>query len=274
MAKSRRYFILLVSFFVLGLSGCVTPTDVAYFQNADLTRGMMVQSRKPIRIQSGDKINITVNSADPLLMQQFNLVVRTNGVVPVGTIGADYHNNSSSQQLLAYTVDDQGDITFPELGKVSVRGKTRREIADYIQTRLYERNLVKDPIVTVEYVNLTVSVLGEVRNPGRVPITNDHITLLDAIAAAGDLTINGRRDNVMVLREVDGEDETYYIDLCDKEEVLTSPAYYLQQNDVVYVTPNDKRQREATVTGNTFAQPGFWFSLIGVIITISNFITK
>ena len=260
---------LFLSVMSLWLVGCSAYMDVPYFQNAEDIRGMTLQPQQPIQLQPGDKINIYVTSADPLLMQQFNLMLRLNGVVPTGTVGSTQISYNSGTSILAYTVDDQGDINFPVLGKVSVKEKTRQEIVDYIQARLIERGLVKDPIVTVEYVNLKINVLGEVTHPGRVDIKKDYFTILDALASAGDLTINGRRDNVMVSRQVDGEDETYFINLCDKQDVLSSPAFYLKQDDVVYVTPNTKRQHQADSPGNSFSQAGFWISLASFIVSTS-----
>jgi polysaccharide export outer membrane protein len=128
--------------------------------------------------------------------------------------------------------------------------------------------------VTVEYVNLSVKILGEVNHPGRIDITKDYFTIVDAIADAGDLTINGQRENVMVMREVDGEDQTYVINLCDRQEMLTSPAYYLQQNDVIYVTPNSKKKREARSAGNVFNQPSIWISLASLLTTITALIIR
>lgn len=263
--------ILLFVVLSLWLTGCSAYKDVAYFQNAEEVRGMTLQPRQQIQFQPGDRLNIFVNSADPLLMQQFNLSASVGGVVALGTVGATNSVSTTTQRssMLAYTVDEQGDINFPVLGKVSVKDRTRTEVAEFIQNRLFERDLVKDPIVTVEYVDLTVNVLGEVRSPGRVMIRKDSFTILDAIAGAGDLTINGRRDNVMVSRRVDGEDETFFIDLTDKHSMLASPAFYLKQDDVVYITPSTKRRHEADATGNTFSQPTFWMSLITFLITTS-----
>ena len=120
----------------------------------------------------------------------------------------------------------------------------------------------------MEFVNLSVNVLGEINHPGRINIQKDYYTILDAIADAGDLTINGQRENVMVMREEEGEDQTYIINLCDRQDLLNSPAFYLQQNDVVYVTPNPKKQREARTTGNTFNQPAIWVSLASLVSTL------
>ena len=255
------------------LGSCSTPTNVAYFQNAEDIRGMTLQAEQPMRMRPKDKINILISSSDPMLVSQFNLTAATNSMRSLGnttspqtTIGGS--GGSNSAQLLAYTVDEQGDINFPVLGKVAVGGKTRQEIAEYLRNRLIERDLVRDPIVTVEFVNLSINVLGEINRPGRINIQKDYYTIIDAISDAGDLTINGQRENVMVMREVDGEDQTYIINLCDRQDLLSSPVFYLQQNDVVYVTPNAKKQREARTTGNTFNQPAVWISLASLLSTL------
>lgn len=273
-----KYNFHLILFFILLLVGCSAPKNVAYFQDAEDIRGMALQWEKKITLRPEDKINIIINTADPMLTQQFNLMTssssnRTLGatVTPQMTQG---NITSTNGTMLAYTVDEQGDIEFPLLGKVAVKGMTRQEVAAYIRSRLIARDLVKDPIVTVEYVNMSVKVLGEVNRPGRIDILRDNYTILDAIADAGDLTINGRRENVMVMREEDGEDQTYVVNLCSRQDMLSSPAYYLQQNDVVYVTPNSKRLRDANSTGNTFSQPYIWISLASLLITVATLILK
>lgn len=274
----RFYRLLaLVLLCAVGFGSCSTPKDIAYFQDAEAIRGMALQSEQLFRLRPQDKINIVVNSADPMLVQQFNLVSRTMNTLTLGASVSPLTSsggNTTNGQTVAYTVDDQGDINFPVLGKVSVLGKTRKEVAEYIQDRLIARDLVKDPIVTVEYVNLGVDVLGEVNKPGHIDILKDHFTIIDAISRAGDLTINGRRDYVMVSREVDGEDQTFIIDLTNRQDMLTSPAYYLQQNDVVYVSPNNKRMREAKSAGNTFNQPTIWISLASLLTTITAIILR
>jgi len=276
--KKQVKSLLIVSLICL-LGSCAAPRNVAYFQNAEAIRGMTLQNEQPLRLRPKDKINIIVNSADPMLVSQFNLTAATSSIRSIGSTTtpkttAGSTSGNSTAQLLAYTVDEQGDINFPVLGKVAVGGKTRQEVAEYIRLRLIDRDLVRDPIVTVEYVNLSVKILGEVNHPGRIDITKDYFTIVDAIADAGDLTINGQRENVMVMREVDGEDQTYVINLCDRQDMLTSPAYYLQQNDVIYVTPNSKKKREAKSAGNVFNQPSVWISLASLLTTITALIIR
>ena len=278
MKHYLRFTYLYIACLACWLVSCSTPTNVAYFQNAEDIRGMALQKEQPLRLRPKDKINIVVNSADQMLVTQFNLTTSTysmrslgSNTSPLTTIGG---TGGGTGQILAYTVDEQGDINFPVIGKVAVEGKTRQEVAEYLRRRLIERDLVKDPIVTVEYVNLAISVLGEVNRPGRIEMAKDNFTILDAIAFAGDLTIDGQRENIMVFREVDGEDQTYVINLCDRQNVLSSPAFYLQQNDVVYVTPNAKRKREAKTTGNIFNQPSVYISVASLLTTISALLWK
>jgi polysaccharide export outer membrane protein len=267
------FLIALVYWF----GSCTTPKNIAYFQNAEAIRGMTLQNEQPFRLRPKDKINIVVSSTDPMLVNQFNLTSVSQNFKALGTTLApetSVGGGNSGSAILAYTVDEQGDIDFPVLGKVAVQGKTRQEVAAYLRARLIARELVLDPIVTVEYVNLAVNVLGEVNRPGRINAQKDYFTILDAIAAAGDLTINGQRENVMVMREVAGEDQTYVINLCDRQDMLLSPVYYLQQNDVVYVTPNSKRRREANSSGNTFNQPSVWISIASLFTTITALLLK
>ena len=277
MKSFSSYITLALLLVVSLLSSCSAPENIAYFQDASELQGIYGQERQLLRLRPEDKINIIVNSSDPLLSSQFTLMA--SGRTTLGssvnpeTIAGN-RSNSSSGQVIAYTVDEQGDITFPILGKISVIGKTRTEVADYISTRLRERELVSDAVVTVEYVNMGVNVLGEVSHPGHIDITKDHFTLLDALAAAGDLSINGDRERVQVLRTIDGEEFTYEVNLCSKADLVYSPAYYLQQNDVVYVVPNPKRQRESQTNGNTLLTPSFWMTAASFLITLITFITK
>lgn len=145
------------------------------------------------------------------------------------------------------------------MGKIEIAGKNREEIAAFIKGELLAKNLVKDPVVTVEYMNLCISVLGEVTQPGRYSIDRDKVTVLDAISMAGDLTIYGKREKVLVLREENGVQHVYGINLCSAEHLYTSPVYYLRQNDVVYVEPNNVRTRQATVNGNNVRSTSFGF---------------
>lgn len=246
---SKTYY-LIILFGVLVAVGSCTPKNVVYFQ--DLRPGeteLKTLEANAVTVMPEDKISIIVNSRDEQLTNLFNLKQNVGGAT------------SSANGRMGYTVSPTGEIDFPVLGKIKIGGMNRQQIAEYIKKRLIEENLVKDPIVTVEFINLGVSVLGEVGSPGRYDIDRDHYTILDAIAEAGDLTINGNRDKVMVMRNEDGTQRVYAINLTSAEHVYTSPVYYLQQNDVVYVEPNNMKVRQSTVNGNSLYTPSFWMSL-------------
>ncbi len=258
-----KNIVLLI--FAAGLLGsCATP-NVAYFQNVPTGTAEQVLNTLDIRVRPDDKISILVNSKDPALMNLFNLPIISNQV------GMSYATNHG---LSGYTVNEEGYIDFPVLGAVHVAGMTRDEIASHIKAELIERNLIKDPVVTVEFMNLTVSVLGEVAKPGRFNIDKDRLTLLDAIGMAGDLTIYGKRDNVLVQREENGKKVVYRVNLNSGYDLYASPVYYLQQNDIVYVEPNDVRARQATVNGNNVRSTSFWMSLASLLTTITVLIVK
>lgn len=261
--------ILFITITLLG--ACSTPKDIAYFQDAAALNGMALQVEQQFRLRPEDKINIIVNSSNPLLEQQFTLTARTGNT----RLGADTtpeavagSNSGGNGMLVAYTVDGQGTIDFPVLGKIRVEGMTRGEVASYIKKRLIERELVSEPIVTVEYVNLSVNVLGEVTQPGNVPITKDHFTIVDALSRAGDMTINGNRNHVMVSRNANGVCEVYHLDMTNMQQTMLSPAYYLQQNDLVYVVPNGKKKREATDAGNALHSPYIWLSIASLVASL------
>lgn len=275
LLKAQRLLLVLAALW--WFASCTTTNDVTYFQDAAVLNGMAVQDEQTIRLHPEDKINIIVSSSNPMLEQQFTLTANTSkSVVGSETTMKNTKGSGSSggQQLLAYTIDEQGTINFPVLGKISVGGKTRRQVAEYIQDRLIARELVSDPIVTVEYVNMGVNVMGEVNKAGRIDIDKDHFTLLDALAKAGDLTITGQRKDVLVTRQVDGMNHVYHVDLTNMQTLLNSPAYYLQQNDLVYVSPNDKRKRESKAMGNTFNTPAVWISIASLLTTITALIIK
>ena len=147
-------------------------------------------------------------------------------------------------------------------------------MAQVIKDQLVDKNLIKDPVVTVEYANLCFNVLGEVNKPGRYTFDRDHLTILDALSKAGDLTIQGRRENVFVMREEGNQRKTYRVNLLNGRELLSSPAYYLQQNDVVYVEPNDYRARQTQVNGNNVLAAPFWISVASLLTSVAVLIVK
>lgn len=263
----------LLLFVAWAAVSCSAPSHVTYFQ--DLRPGESEQkviAATEIKVRPGDKLSIIVNSRDPQLTQLFNLPY-VGQQIGQGIVSIN-KNNTNSQGVSGYTVDEKGMIDFPVLGKIEIAGKNREEIASFIKGELLAKNLVKDPVVTVEYMNLCISVLGEVAQPGRYSIDRDKVTVLDAISMAGDLTIYGKREKVLVLREEGGVQHVYGINLCSAEHLYTSPVYYLRQNDVVYVEPNNVRARQATVNGNNVRSTSFWISLASLLTTVAVLVFK
>lgn len=266
-----RLFAFLASI-VLTFSSCSTQKNISYF--SDMRPGeseITMPAPSDIKIQPADKLSILVNSQSPQLTNLFNLPYVSR------QIGAESNASSgSSQGVSGYTVDSKGEINFPVLGKIHVAGMTREQIGETITQKLIANDLIKDPVVTVEYMNLHISVLGEVNKPGQYSITQDNVTVLDALSLAGDLTIYGKREKILVMRKEDGKQHVYGIDLTSGNQVYTSPAYYLQQNDIVYVEPNDTKARQSTVNGNNVRSASFWISvtslLTSVVTTIAVFL--
>ena len=262
--------ILSLTLMVLAAVSCSTPKEISYFQ--DLQPGvteLTITDPVEIKVRPKDKLSILVNAQDPKLTNMFNLPIVSQ------QIGQESTGSSGTiRGVSGYTVDSFGDINFPVLGKIRVEGMTREQIADYLTKQLKEQELIKDPVVTVEFMNLGVSVLGEVNKPGRISINRDNMTILDALSEAGDLTIFGKREKVLVLRQEDGKQRVYGVNLCSAEHIYSSPVYYLQQNDVVYVIPNDTKSRQSTVNGNTVRSTSFWISLASLITSIAVLIAK
>lgn len=254
------------------LASCSTPRNIAYFQDASPGSEVVAEKLLEIRVRPEDKLSIIVTAQDPELSALFNLV-QTQNRLQATTSATATSANAGDGRTGFYTVDSRGDINFPVLGPLHIAGMRREEVGDYIVRELRSRNLVKDPIVTVEFANTGLSIIGEVSSPGRYEFNKDRLSILDAIAMAGDLKPNGQRQNVKVLRETaPGRQEVYTLDLTDMHSLAKSPAYYLQQNDVVYVEPNDKSKRETTPNGNTPFTPAFWVSMGSFAITIATMI--
>ena len=263
--KINRIFIYIL--FAIVAVSCATPKDIAYFQ--DLKTNQLSTQITPveIRVKPMDKISIVVSCKEPQLSVIYNLPI-------VSTRLSTSSEQAQSQSVSGYTIDKDGYIDFPILGRMHIAGMTRSEIAQYIKNSLIRSNELKDPIVSVEFLNLYISCLGEVAKPGRYNIEKDYISVLDAISMAGDLTINGQRGTVKVLRQnfISGEQTTYLMDLCSAQSVYSSPAFYLQQGDVIYVEPNEMRARQSTVNGNNVFSVAFWISIASFIVTVTNLI--
>ncbi len=265
MLHLRFNQISILIILLLASAACSTPKDITYFQDLKDAQIYTVPTQT-IKIKPADKISIVVNSRDAQLTDMFNLPY-----VP-RNIGTSVSSRGTSQGLSAYTVSPEGSIDFPFLGEIKVEGMTRLEIAALIKGMLISKDLVRDPVVTVELTNGIVTVMGEVAKPGSYAIDRDDMTILDALGLAGDLTIYGKRQEVKLVRSYGDRQETYIVSLLDVEKLRNSPAYFVQQDDVIYIDPNKTRIRQSTLNGNTFQSTSFWISLASLATTITSLI--
>lgn len=258
MHKNCFYLFLPLCLLAL-LSSCTAPKEVIYFQDIDQLKQEAIAREYEVKIRPDDLLAIVVTGKDQEVVLPFNLPVTSY------QIGETY----TQQRLVGYLVDPSGDIDFPFLGKLHVAGLTRTEVTELIKGRLVGEDLLRDPVVTVQFLNFKISVMGEVARPGTFDITGDRVTLLEALSMAGDLTIYGRRDRVAVIREENGERTVRYHDL-RSSDIFESPCYYLQQNDVVYVAPNDIRTGSSRINSNNSAS--VWLSAVSVLASIASLI--
>lgn len=260
-----KKYCLLVFWVGLLFTACKTPTNITYLQDVYENVPIKTQSDGFIRFMPGDKLSIYVHSRDEKLMELFNIMGRNGGssMMNVGGQGGNY---------APYTVDDNGEIEFPVLGQIKIEGMTRDEVQKKIKNELVSQSLCKDPIVTVAFYNMTFSVLGNA-GTGVKQINKDRITLLEAIAM-GDLNINGLRKNILVMRQEGNQQVPYRVDLTSAESVYNSPAYYIRQNDIIYVEPNDMAKRSSTVMGSSAYQPSFWMSMATFFTSMALLIFK
>lgn len=248
--------------FLLLLASCAAPKKVPYFQDLEAGDAVKITEMQEIRLKPGDKLTVHVNSKDEELVRPFNLIRSANS------------GGGGGETRLAHTVDNEGFIDFPTIGKIHVEGMTRDQLAKQIKQLLLDNKLVGDPVVIVQFTDLQVTVLGEVGRAGKVNINKDRYTILDAIADAGDLTIQGQRDNITVLREEFGVQKAYSLNMNNAESLHSSPAFYLQQNDIVYVEPNGSKAAGASTNGNALRSTTFWMSLTSFALTLVTFFSK
>ena len=244
---------------VMMASSCVTQKQMTYLQDASTTQAEAInaqfEAKSELIVRNGDAMTIFVTALDKEAVTPYNLpavVFSAPGSTQVQT----------TPMLQYYVVDNEGNIEMPVLGKIHVAGMKRTEVEAHIKG-LLEKQVV-NPTVQVNMIGARVSVLGEVSRPGQVAITRDRMTILEALAAAGDLTVYGQRHNVLVTREVDGRMEMGRIDL-RSTDLYASPYYYLQQNDVIYVSPNKVRAVSSTNTG-------LWLSVISTALSAATVI--
>ena len=248
--------------FILGallLASCATNKRAAYIQQVQTDIPTAIEQDYQIRIKPLDRLTATINSKDPELAAPFNAASSYNSLN-----GLSSYSSSSNGNLQILTVDKEGKIQLPIIGEIDCDGLTRNELAKKIENTIRENGMVHDPIVIIQFADVKFSVLGEVARPGQFSITKDRISLFDALAMAGDLTIYGQRENVALIREENGMRTVHYFDL-KNPDILTSPYFYLQQDDVVYVTPNKYKAQAGEINQNR----SFYISLVSVAVSVA-----
>lgn len=242
---------------VMGItSSCGPAKDVIYIEDLQPEAEITLQPDGEIRLQPGDHVAISVNSRDEELAKMFNL----NPIS--GTEGSNY-----------YTVDPQGNIDFPVLGNLQVQGLTRIEVAQLVKFRLLAGQLLRDPIVTAYFPDMAFYLIGE-SGVGRHPITTDKLNLLEAMSLTGDIQLSGKKTNVLVLRTEGNKQIPYRVDFTKVDDLYGSPAYYVRQNDFIYVEPTQVRANQSTAHGNNYLTIGFWTSMLSLAATLAVLFTK
>ena len=247
------------------LFSCCTPKSYNYLE--DLHNGEILSTQKNgiIKLAPYDKISIIVKSKNPEISNLFN-----NSIVQ--DVSSGY--TSGIQYLTGYTINQDGNIEFPVLGAIRIAGLTKNEAEQLIKEKLISNGMLKDALITIEYMNLSYSVLGEVASPGQKQINKDVTNIFEALGTAGDIDIYGKRDSVMIIRNENDQKKVYILNLNSAKDVYSSDAYYIHQNDLIYVKSNDVKIRQRTVNGNNTRNLSFWASVVSVITTIAVLIFK
>lgn len=268
----KNIILTLCAVVALALTGCRTPRDITYMQGWQDGETHAMVNLNSIKARPDDKLSIIVNTENPVLSESLNLPTYSHrlGQAQSGIGGS----SSQSQNVSLNTVDQSGDINFPLMGRLHVEGMTRSQISDYVVEELERRNIAKNPVVIVDWANVGVTIAGEVASPGRYALSRDLTTLPEVLAMAGDLTIQGQRTNVLVVRTDGDKTVSYRVDLTDGDAMQKSPVYFVRQNDYVYVEPNNMKKRSATVNGNNVLQASFWVSIASLVTSIAVLVFK
>ena len=238
---SRILFLFLSA--LLALSSCVSSKDFVYLQDMQVGERYPFERKHEAVVHRDDRLSITVSCKQPELALPFNTQTAAVRVSSTGEISSAPDGNDKG-----YRVDVDGNIDFPMLGKINVEGRTLAEVTQLIKNGIIEGNFIKNPLVSVDFLNFKYTVLGAVGSNGTYTVRGDRVTLLEAIANAGDLATNARVDKVTVIREIGNERQIFVHDL-RSSDIFHSPCFYLQQNDIVYVEPKyRKKERSERIT--------------------------
>lgn len=236
---------------ILSMVGCGSSKNVTYWQNIDSISLAASKGLYDARIMPKDELTILVQTTDPLTSEPFNL--RLNG-------------QQNQIQNRGYLVDNDGYINFPIVGKIHVAGLTKTECEDLVKSKIQPYlSRTENPLVSVRMSSYRITVIGEVGSPGVIPVSTEKINIVEALAQAGDMTVYGKRDNILLIRE-DQQGEKHKVRLnMNDANIINSPYYYLQQNDIVYVEPHKVKARNTFFGSNT----SIWFSVLGIATSIT-----
>lgn len=261
MKKLLYSFVITISMALL-LGSCASTKKVAYFQNADSVSLAASKVLYDAKIMPKDQLTITVITTNPQASAPFNLSVSN-------TVGTSGQLATSAGSLQGYLVDNEGNIEFPIVGKVHVEGLTKTQCEDLIKTKVAPYLAEEEnPIVTVRMASYRVTVIGEVGKPGVVQVPTEKMSVIEALAQSGDLGIYGKRDNIMLIREnAEGEKSIHRLNINDAN-LINSPYYYLQQNDILYVEPNKVKAQNSAIGSSTT----IWFSVISIVTSLASLV--
>jgi len=237
------------------LSGCTSSKDILYFQDIDSFDAHKIEAAYEPVIMKDDKLQIIISGPDKSVISPYNF-----------TLSDEMRGSASTTAVVPYLVDSQGFIDMPGLGRIKVEGMRRVDLVNFITGMLTSQGLVKDPVVSVSFLNFRVTVLGEVRNPGTYTVPSERITVLQALGMAGDLLITADRNDILLIRDVDGVQTHYSFDIT-KSDILNSPYFYMHQNDVIYVPQSATRIAQGTTA------TGLWSIILSSTTTLITVVT-
>lgn len=274
MIRTRRNVLSVLVFsavVALSTTSCLSEKKITYLHGVDTLYAVpqQIQQAFELEIQPDDELAVAVTSKDMELIQRFN----NNTLIGSGTGGSTNSNSAASanttSRVAYFLVDKNGNIEFPIFGTINTSGKTCKQLAKELQERFINENYINDAVVNVKVMSFKVTVLGDVNRPGTQTFQGERLTLLEALGKAGDLNNTAHRDHVLVVREIGESRVAYEVDLRDPKAVFDSPAYYLQQNDIVYVKPN-KSVRVKGSTGYTLLSVGA--TVVSMLVSVVSLI--
>ena len=256
--RTLLWSLVLAGFALCALPGCTSPKDILYFQAIDQMTPQKIDAEYQPVIMKDDKLQIIISGPDKSVVMPYNFTLNNGNA-------AGY--NMTPTAVIPYLVDSEGFIDMPGIGRIKVEGMRRTELVDYITKTLIERGLVKEPVVSVSFQNYRVTVLGEVRNPGTYTMPSERVTILQALGMAGDLALQADRHDIILIRDEDGKQVHYKIDLT-QSDILNSELFFMHQNDVLYVPQSAKRIASGTTP------TGLWsiiLSTLSTLVTVATF---